>query len=293
MIDNLPVIPDAAVAEVRKAYEQSQQRFPTIQLAFEDYLRHLESKVAALMTPEWAQHALTTPWLAAFAQLHHQDLFLALACSLDDRIAWEFFADEYLPMLRRFAAFACRETGSADDLAQDIVERLLQDKERLSQYNGRSSLAGWLRIVVSNAAIDRVRRSRRLVSLDDFDDSRRDSALGEAKAGGETVEARMDDRWGLVFCQVLADEIHALSARDRLLLSLYYLQGVPLKIIGAQFKVHEATASRWLDSLRRGIRARVEKELRRRHGLRPSEIQSLWHWVSENDGFSIEQVINR
>ena len=93
--------------------------------------------------------------------------------------------------------------------------------------------------------------------------------------------------------EALAGEIGRLAARDRLLLNLYYVQAVPLKLIGQQFRVHEATVSRRLESLRREIRKRIEKELRARHGLRPREIQSLWHWVSESDGLPIEKAMSQ
>jgi hypothetical protein len=90
---------------------------------------------------------------------------------------------------------------------------------------------------------------------------------------------------------VLAAEIQELSARDRLLLSLYYVQEVPLKLIGRHFGVHEATASRWLEGMRRGIRRRVEKKLRREYGLTRRDIRSLWRWVSEDGGFSLTGML--
>jgi hypothetical protein len=58
---------------------------------------------------------------------------------------------------------------------------------------------------------------------------------------------------------------------------------VPLKIIGRQFGVHEATASRWLERLRSGLRKRVERELRRRHGLSVRDLASIWPWACESD----------
>ena len=61
-------------------------------------------------------------------ELHHQDLFLALACALGDRIAWEFFADEFMPLLKRFAGQACRGSDVAQDLAQEMISSLFGQK---------------------------------------------------------------------------------------------------------------------------------------------------------------------
>jgi RNA polymerase sigma factor (sigma-70 family) len=148
-----------------------------------------------------------------------------------------------------------------------------------------------LRVSVSHAAVDRFRRARREASLDELEEPQRDGAFSAAAHGTEKTEEGMDARWGPVLSRVLAEEIRRLPPRDRLLLGLYYLQGVPLKTIARQFHVHEATASRWLDGLRKSIRKRIERELRIRHGLRPREIQSLWHWVSEQEEISLEKVL--
>jgi hypothetical protein len=89
----------------------------------------------------------------------------------------------------------------------------------------------------------------------------------------------------------LTAEIRFLSPKDQLLLSLYYLQNVPLNAIGRHFGVHEATASRWLSGIRRRLRRRVEKALRRKHGLSAADIQSVWQRVTEEEGFSLSGLL--
>ncbi|HYK91601.1 MAG TPA: RNA polymerase sigma factor [Acidobacteriota bacterium] len=288
----IEMIPTAAIVDVKRAFEQCQRRYPTIQLPFEDYLAHAEGIIAGLLgvPPEGMPNCGT--WQVAFAQLHQEDLFLALACARGDRIAWEYFADDYLPMIQRWALHACRSLNEGEDLAQEVVTRLMADKNKLAGYNGRASLSGWLRVAISNAAIDRFRRTKRNIPLDEVEESQ-DGVGSITKQGTQPVEDGGDARWGPVLSKVLAEEIRRLPPRDRLVLGLYYLQAVPLKAIARQFKVHEATASRWLDGLRKGIRRRIEKELRGRHGLSPREIQSLWHWISEEEQFSIQEALQK
>ncbi len=98
---------------------------------------------------------------------------------------------------------------------------------------------------------------------------------------GVPPEERLDAHWGTVLAQALKEELDCLCARDRLLLNLYYVDSVPLKAIGRHFGVHEATASRWLERLRRSLRKRVEHKMRKAHGLSARELETLWHWVSE------------
>jgi DNA-directed RNA polymerase specialized sigma24 family protein len=165
-----------------------------------------------------------------------------------DRIAWEYFADDYLPLLRGFARQACKNLDAGEDLAQEIgivllgkVRRLwmnrrpsLEDetvepaasKGKLMTYNGRGSLAGWLRASVAHAAIDRFRRGTKQVSLDEMTAQGSEPCPSDAGQGARGEES-LDARWGPVLSRALEQELSCLSAHDRLLLSLYYLEGIP------------------------------------------------------------------
>lgn len=309
------------VREIREAFERCQRRYPTVSLPFERFCArveevmttgHQEHAVTSASGEQSGTSALCSDCLSRGRQLHHEDLFLALACALDDRIAWEHFADEYLSLLKRFATQACRDCDAGADLAQEVVAGLLGEshgaadgslresepepggvpaaKGKLMSYNGRGSLAGWLRVAVAHAAIDRFRRERKQVSLDQLMEQ---GGLPRTQNPGpmNAAEERLDARWGPVLAQALIEDISRLGARDRLLLSLYHFRGVPLKAIGLQFGVHEATASRWLERVRRGVRKRVERALRKAHGLSARELKSLWRWASESESRTIESAL--
>jgi RNA polymerase sigma-70 factor len=258
---------------ILEAFERCQRRFPTVRLPIEVY----EARIKEILSPELGPTDEAAK-AETFAKIHHEDLYLAIACSHNDRVAWEHFADDYAPLLRNFAAQACRNSSESEDLAQEITARLLRDKERLAGYNGRGSLAGWLRVIVSHAAIDRFRRTNRLTSLEELQE--RGSEAVPQNPEKRKEDETLDSRWGPVFTRVAADCLRRLPARDRLLLCLYYLQNVSLKDLGRQFGIHEATASRWLERIRRDMRKQVERELRKKHGLGSTEIESLWKWVS-------------
>lgn len=153
-------------------------------------------------------------------------------------------------------------------------------KGKLQSYNGRGSLSGWLRAAVSHAAIDRFRRTRKQVSLEELSE-RGELPQAQNPDPVNRSEEGLDARWGPVLVQTVKQEIARLSARDRLLLSLYHLEGISLKLLGLRYGVHEATVSRWLEHARREVRRQVERELRNAHGLSAREVGSLWHWVLE------------
>jgi RNA polymerase sigma-70 factor len=257
--------------EVEKAYKRCLSRYPTIQISYREFHARIKEILSSKVSLSDAQSRIK-----ALELIHHEDVFLAMGCSRQDKIAWEYFADEYLPLLRRFSTQACSDSGEGEDLAQEIIFKMLKEGNRLAGYNGRGSLAGWLRTAVAHAAIDRFRRARRLVSLEDV--SQRD-ALTDRVPPDEN-KAFLDSRWEPVVSNAVNESMSRLAARDRLVLGLYYLRGVSLLAIGRQFRIHEATVSRWLDKLRRNIRKQVEIDLRKKHGLRTSEIHSLWQTIS-------------
>jgi RNA polymerase sigma-70 factor, ECF subfamily len=258
---------------ISETFERCQLRYPTVRLPIEVFEARIEEILSSEFKPTGDSEKSR-----AFAKIHCEDLFLAMACSQGDRVAWEHFADDYVPLLRHFAVQVCPNPGESEDLAQEITAKLLKDKGRLARYNGRGSLAGWLRVAISHAAIDRFRRRSRFSSLEELQDGRFE--VTQQNPEENVSEETLDSRWGPVMTSLTKACLRALSVRDRLVLSLYYLRGVSLKDIGRQFGMHEATASRRLERMRRDIRKQVESELRKRHGLRAGEIDSLWKWIS-------------
>jgi RNA polymerase sigma-70 factor len=292
--------------ELHQVFDRCQRRYPTIGISLEPFCARMEEILRAghedhVREIQGMGVRGCPDCLTFLRQLRHEDLFLALACSRGDRVAWECFTEEYLPLLQRFAAVACHDCDAGQDLAQEMISDLLgqanADTEakdapggKLRSYNGRGTLAGWLRASVSHAAIDRFRRGKKQVSLEEITDGRDLPETNDRPCAGN-VETELDARWGPVLIRSLEREIARLEARDRLLLSLYHVHEASLKSIGARYGVHEATASRWLEGIRQKVRKRVESDLRKAHGLTSREVRSLWHSLSEKGDPSLERVL--
>jgi RNA polymerase sigma-70 factor, ECF subfamily len=277
------MIPSTALLEVRKVFDLCRRRFPTIDLPFEAYLGRIEEVLSTISGCAGATREES--WTTLLPAIQHQDLFLATACARGDRIAWEYFADR-VPALVAYAARICRNAPDGEDTAHRLIASLLEDKSKIGGYNGLSSLAAWLRAAAAHAAVDRFRRAAREVPLDEMDRCPAGSVL-DAQAPEELV----DSRWVPTLCRILTEHIRRLPARDRLMLSLYYLHEVPLRAIGRHFGVHEATASRWLDRLRSTLRKSTERELRVRHRLTRRETASLWEKVGDTKEFSLAGAV--
>ena len=300
-------MPEHVTQHLRKLHEACRARYPTVDLPFEAFSARTREIVDSMCGAERPGERHWVEWIGRLDDLKHPDLYLVLACAAGDRIAWEYFADEYLPAMRALAAKACRSTQEGEDLAHELIAVLLGQaagpdsaggsaaqgpplRGKLAGYDARASLIGWLRVVIAHAAIDRQRRRGKESSLDQMMSGPGAPPLSTTREEDRAAES-MDARWGPLLSRMLADAVGRLPARDRLLLALYYGQDVPLRLIGRQFGVHEATASRWLETARRNIRRQIERECRGKHGLSSREVQRLWHWISESGTFSLAGLL--
>ncbi len=109
-----------------------------------------------------------------YASLRAEELALARACAAGHERAWEIFLRRYRVKLYDMAVSITREDSSARDLADSIYADLYGTETRdgcrvskLASYTGRGSLEGWLRTVMSQEHVNRYRKRRRLVSLDE------------------------------------------------------------------------------------------------------------------------------
>jgi len=217
------------------------------------------------------------------ASLHLEDLALACACAAGDDQAWEHFVLTERPLLYR-AADALDPGGSARDLADSLYAELfgLRDREGERQslfryFHGRSSLTTWLRAVLAQRYVDRLRTHRRLDALPDEESS---AAL---QAPGRPIEP---DRYRYLelMRRSLERAVASLPARDRLRLACYYAQELTLAETGRVLGEHEATSSRQLARTRRTIREDVERQLRIERGLSDAEVAQCFASVSEDAG---------
>lgn len=215
--------------------------------------------------------------------LHLDDLALACACAEGSDAAWEYFIREYRPGLYR-AADAIDPSGGSRDLADSLYGELfglnVRDGERRSHFryfHGRSSLSTWLRAVLSQRHVDRLRSVRRQDPLPE------DEAPGAIPAPAKEVDPRQADYLALMRGSVTA-AVAALAPRDRLRLRCYYAQDLTLAQIGRMLNESEATASRQLSRARREIRGAVEKDLRAQH-MSDAEIANCFAVVISDSAY--------
>ena len=214
--------------------------------------------------------------------LHLEDLALACACAAGHDAAWEHFVLEHRPILYR-SADALAPGGAARELADSLYADLYGLDERAGErrslfkyFHGRSSLATWLRAVLAQRFVDRVREGKRLEPLPDED---AESAPAVASSSPDPDRPRF-----LTLVQrALKGAMSRLAPRDRLRLASYYVQDLTLAQTGRLLREHEATVSRQLARTRKILRDDVEGQLRAELG-RDDEVKRCLASVSGDAG---------
>jgi RNA polymerase sigma-70 factor (ECF subfamily) len=152
-----------------------------------------------------------------------------------------------------------REASKAKDLADSLYGDLYGTQERegrrmskLAMYMGRGSLEGWLRTVLAQEYVNRYRSQRRLVSLEEEEEAGSHFAAPE-----QTPVPAADPRLDSAVDEALA----TLDPESRTILSAYYLDGRKLAEIGRMLGFHEATASRKLERITKGLRRAIREAL--------------------------------
>ena len=187
--------------------------------------------------------------------LRVEELALARACAAGDNSAWELFLIRYREKLYQSALRIAREDSAARDLADSLYAELYgtstHDGERVSKlasFTGRGSLEGWLRTVLAQEFVNRYRRTKRLVSLEEENED------GERFAAPEPEPvASADSRLESATDAALA----TLPSEDRVVLAAYYLDGRTLAEIARMLGVHESTISRRVDKLAKALRKKI------------------------------------
>jgi RNA polymerase sigma-70 factor (ECF subfamily) len=194
--------------------------------------------------------------------LRVEELALARACAAGSNSAWQVFLTRYREKLYLSALRIAREDSAARELADTLYADLYgtniragERVSKLSSYTGRGSLEGWLRTVLAQEYVNRYRRTKRLVSLDEESEEGAQFSAPQAEPAPSA-----DDR----LSQATDEALASLPAEDRTVLSAYYLDGRTLAEIARMLGVHESTISRKLDKLAKALRKQIFAGLARR-----------------------------
>jgi RNA polymerase sigma-70 factor (ECF subfamily) len=201
------------------------------------------------------------------------DLYLTCACVRGDPQAhaalWSRYAPEIDAALRRRGVPA----DQCDDIKQEVYLKLLGrqggGEPKIATYSSKSALRTWLCVVAVRDAYAHLQRR---------DPARWAADSGTDELAGPTGDPELDylkQAYGAEFREAVREALAALSPKERNLLRYQAVEGLSIDEIGALYRVHRATAARWLAAVRQRISEQSREALVRKLGIDEAQLRSI------------------
>lgn len=275
---------DAAAVErlLLHAWETSRAQWPGVALPAGPFVTYLAERL-----PEASPNSPIEPLLE---QLSLAELYLACACVRGIVPAIELFERNYLAKLPGLLRGPKQPDAMIDDVCQLARVKLLvstpEGGPRLAEYTGRGSLLSWVRVTAVRIAI-------KLQAVEKpAPDEDSDTVFAALPAPG--VDAELDlikRRYHTDFRQSVREAFTVLSADERHLLRLYFVDQLSMYELAALFRVNQSTVSRWLKTARQTVYEETQRRLQARLGLSARDFKSFLAVLDSQLELDISQML--
>ncbi len=186
---------------------------------------------------------------------------LLQGCIAKDEQAWKHFIKSYDrciygAILNLLTKFSIHESEIADDIFASVIEKLLvNDCAALRRFKWNSKLSTWLVSVARNRTYDYLRDLKRKPSISLEAPIDEDSKLENIISDDLDLDHQMEVRL------TASEALEMVPDKDRLILKLYYLEGMKEKeigeLVGLSVDAVSARKSRAINKLRAIVRKRA------------------------------------
>lgn len=189
------------------------------------------------------------------SHFHTEDFYLTAACSLGDDRAWSRFGAAYGRFIRQLVYRSTRANEPAREVADSLIADLyLPDRSgrsRIGSFDGRCSLAQWLRVIVANRITNERARKVHRMELRDADSVCDSCPLSRFET------AQLPRFYADAVRGAFIQACRELTCRERLLLLWRFEDSLRLGEIASLLGVHISTVTRQMDRVCVKIRRQV------------------------------------
>ncbi len=141
----------------------------------------------------------------------------------------------------------CLQYASDEDEAKDIMQDgFIKVFRKMDQYRGTGSLEGWIRRIIVNTALEKLRKSRHLGKLEEHE--------------GDDSLTEEPDVYGELEAEELLELIRELSPRYRAVFNLYAIEGYTHQEISEMLSISEGTSKSNLSRARTLLQSRIQEK---------------------------------
>jgi RNA polymerase sigma-70 factor (ECF subfamily) len=171
---------------------------------------------------------------------------LLLAAAEGDAAAFRSLVERHLAGVLAVARRMLRDDAEAEDVAQEAMLRLWRSAEGLEV--GPNGLRPWLRRVVSNLCVDRMRSGKRLTVVEEVPE--------QVEPANQLSDLEAQDTSSRV-----AEALKALPDRQRAALTLFHYEGLSQIEVGKIMGISDEAVESLLARARRSLKAALRDEL--------------------------------
>jgi RNA polymerase sigma-70 factor (ECF subfamily) len=176
-----------------------------------------------------------------------EDAELVAAAASGDAGAFRSLVDRHLSGVLAVARRMLRDDAEAEDVAQEALLRLWRSTDALEV--GVQGVRPWLRRVVSNLCVDRMRSGRRLTVVEEVPD-RAEPATQLSEMEARDVSHRVDAA------------LKELPDRQRMALTLFHYEGLSQVEVGRIMGISDEAVESLLARARRNLKEALREEWR-------------------------------
>lgn len=216
------------------------------------------------------------------------ELALCRACASGDARALATLERDYFSQIDRALQHLDRDGDLIDEVKQRLRSKLLvadtDGSPSIARFSGSGPLGRWLQVVATREALTYLRSTMRARA-------REANAADAAPRDAEIALLRREYRAD--FERAFADALATLSSRDRNILYYNLVAQLGLDQIGRIYRVHRATAFRWMRDARERLVAKTRELLAARMQLERDELEQLLRLVESRASVSVERLLRQ
>jgi RNA polymerase sigma-70 factor (ECF subfamily) len=227
---------------------------------------------------------------AALARLRAGDLWLAAACLAGVPGAIQSFEASHGSVVDEVHARFRNPPIDRDELRQAVRQRLFVAENgappRIGTYEGRGTLASWLRMLATRLLLDEARRHGARPDLNLAGD-----LPDVATPIADPELAFLEQTYRVEFRAAFAEAVGRLTPRDRNLLRHRYLDGLEVGKIATLYGMHRGSMSRALSRIQASLLGELRDALLRRIAIDGDELDSLLALVRSRLDVSLSALL--